>query len=473
MESIAQERISEEVVSQAMLDILQQRAKALEREVGFVQRSTAQLDGPAFATMAVLSWMADAEVSYSQLQQRAATLGVAVSPQAIEQRFGDGSVRLLRRLLEEAVGRVLVSEPSHQEVLARFNGVYLQDGTIISLPQSMQQDWPGCGGSTPEAGVSSLRVQARLDLTRGGLSGLWLQAGRQHEASGAATETPLGAGSVWDVDLGYFTLARMKRMTACGEYWECPAKTGLVYLDQRGVAYDLHTLLATYAREGETLDLAVQLGVRERVAARLIARKLLPELSEQRQERSGQSVTMPAKGVQRLGRNTHTPAPAAPRKRMRRKPSRARLQVLDWTIVVTNVPASLLGAEDVLLLLRCRWQMELLWKLWKQLSHLDTWRSAKPERILTEILAKLLACLFQHWLTVLGCWQRPDRSMVKAHQVVAWLAPAMAFALSGTWPLTEVIGRCAVVMTQCGGMTVRRKHPNTFQYFNQSKLNSS
>src|SRR5438132_9473920 len=206
MESITQEPISEEVVSQAMLSILQQRAKDLEREVGFVQRSTAQLDGPTFATMAVLSWMADAEVSYSQLQQRAATLGVVVSPQAIEQRFGDGSVRLLRQLLEEAAGRVLVSEPSQQEVLARFKGVYLQDGTIISLPESMKQDWPGCGGSTPEAGVSSLRVQARLDLARGGLMGMWLQAGREHEAGGPATETPLGAGSLWEEDLDCFTL---------------------------------------------------------------------------------------------------------------------------------------------------------------------------------------------------------------------------------------------------------------------------
>lgn len=473
MESIAQERISEEVVSHAMLDILQQRAKELERAVGFVQRSTAQLDGPAFATMGVLSWMADADVSYSQLQQRAATLGIAVSPQAIEQRFGTGSVRLMRQLLEEAAGRVLVSEPSQQEVLARFSGVYLQDGTIISLPQSMQQDWPGCGGSTPEAGVSSLRVQARLDLARGGLSGMWLQAGREHEASGAATETPLGAGSLWDVDLGYFTLMRMKHMTASGEYWECPAKTGMVYIDPRGVASDLQTLLETYATDGDILDMQVQIGVRERVGARLIAQKRSPEQAQQRRERSGQSMTMPAKGVQRLGRNTHTPQKAAPRKRMRRKPGRARLKLLDWTIIVTNVPASVLSAEEVLLLLRCRWQMELLWKLWKQLSHLDTWRSAKPERILTEILSKLLACLFQHWLTVLGCWQRPDRSMVKAHQVVAWLAPAMAFALAGAWPLEEVIGRCAAVMAQCCGMTVRRKHPNTFQYLTQSKLNSS
>jgi Transposase DDE domain len=371
------------------------------------------------------------------------------------------------------VEQVLVSEPSRQEVLARFSGVYLQDGTILSLPPSMKEEWPGCGGSTPEAGVSSLRVQARLDLARGGLQGLWLQAGHEHEASGPAIERPVGAGSLCVVDLGYWQMLRMKQMTDRGEYWECPAKLGVVSIDQRGIKYDLQTLLDTYAGEGEVIDIPVQLGAREQVSARLIAQKLPPEQARQRRKRSTQSVTMPPKGVQRLGRHTQASAKAKARKRKRRKISHQRLNLLDWTIIVTNAPVELLSPEEAVVLLRCRWQMELLWKLWKQLSHLDTWRSAKPERILTEILAKLLACLFQHWLTVLGCWHRPDRSMVKAHQVVQWMAPAMALAFAGVVSLQEVIGRCATVMAHCCSMNPRRKRPNTYQLLNPSKLNSS
>jgi hypothetical protein len=68
--------------------------------------------------------------------------------------------------------------------------------------------------------------------------------------------------------------------------------------------------------------------------------------------------------------------------------------------------------------LRCRRQIELLWKLWKQHGKLDTWRSYKPERILTELYAKLLGLLMTHWQVLLGCWQAPNRSMLKAKQVV-------------------------------------------------------
>jgi hypothetical protein len=167
-----------------MQHVLTRRAKELEREIGFVQRSTAQLDGPTFAQTTVFGWIDSPEASYAQLRHVAASLDVSVSTQTIEQRFGAESAALLRELLQEAVGEVLCSEARAPEVLSRFNGVYVQDGTIISLPPELRDEWGGCGGSTAEAGQSSLRVQVRLDLVQGGMQGPWLQAGREAERSG-------------------------------------------------------------------------------------------------------------------------------------------------------------------------------------------------------------------------------------------------------------------------------------------------
>ena len=157
MSSIAQ-------VAEAMQRVLRTHAKEVERQTGFVQRSTAHLDGPAFAQMTVFGWLDQPEASNAQLRHVAASLDVSVSTQAVEQRFGTESAALLRELLQEAVGEVLSSEASAPELLSRFNGVYVQDGTIISLPPELRDEWRGCGGSTPEAGQSSMRVQVRLDL---------------------------------------------------------------------------------------------------------------------------------------------------------------------------------------------------------------------------------------------------------------------------------------------------------------------
>lgn len=151
-------------VSDSIQTMLKSRAKELERQTGFVERTSAQLDGPAFAQTTVLTWMQTAEASDTQVRHTAASVGVHVSNQAIEQRFGEGSARLLRALLEEAVAEGISSEASAPELLARFNGVYLQDGTIISVPASLSPEWPGRGSVGQQA---ALRVQGRLALQCG------------------------------------------------------------------------------------------------------------------------------------------------------------------------------------------------------------------------------------------------------------------------------------------------------------------
>jgi hypothetical protein len=136
-------------ISDAMRYVLSKRATALERESGLVQRSSARLDGAIFAQSLVFGFLANPQASYSQLRHVAASLGVQVSRQAVEQRMGQASVIFLRQLLEEAVGQVIQSEGRMPEVLSRFHGVYLQDGTKISLPPSLAKAWPGTRGGNP------------------------------------------------------------------------------------------------------------------------------------------------------------------------------------------------------------------------------------------------------------------------------------------------------------------------------------
>ena len=90
--------------------------------------------------------------------------------------------------------------------------------------------------------------------------------------------------------------------------------------------------------------------------------------------------------------------------------------------------------------------------------------------MLTEIFAKLLGLLITHWLTLLGCWQAPNRSLVKAKQVVQWMAPVLALALTGEVRMERVVQRIAATMQ--GGCTLnsRHKQPNTYQLVDNPKL---
>jgi hypothetical protein len=452
-------------VSESMQTILKRRAKEVERECGFVERESAQLDGPVFAQTTVLTWMHRADASYTQWRHTAASLGVQVSNQAIEQRFSAASARLLRALLEEAVAEVISSEASAPEVLARFNGVYVQDGTMISLPAKLAQEWAGRGSKGQEA---ALRVQAQLELGSGCLSGLWLQAGKEAERSGEAISTPLPVGSLFNADMGYFTLQEMRHRGKQGQYWLTQAKATLTVIDQAGQCWDLLSFLR--AHSGDEVDVEVFVGKRERLPVRLLAVRVSPEEARRRREGANGRITHPPKGCQAPVPGKRKPKEQRHGKRKGKKVSAARLRLADWTLMLTNVPPELLAVQEALVLLRCRWQIELLWKLWKQHGKLDTWRSYKPERILTDIYAKLLGLLITHWELLLGCWQTPNRSLLKAKQVVQWMTPCLALALTGLVPVHTMVERTAQMMQTGCTINSRRKKPNTCQLLADPRL---
>ena len=354
-------------------------------------------------------------------------------------------------------------------MLSRFNGVDVQDGTIISLPPELRDQWRGWGGSTPEAGQSSMRVQVRLDLAQGGMQGPWLQEGRAAERSGQAHEAPLPQGCLYDVDGGYFTLAEMRAHSQAGRYWLTAAQAGILLVDARGQCWDLVSFLR--AQQDEEVDVQLFLGKKERLAVRLIAKRVSPEQAKLRRAHANGLVEGKVKGVQRPNERTRRP-PGSQRQRQRkhRRTGKARLQVLEWTILITNVPQELLAVEEALVLARCRWQIELCWKLWKQVGKLDTWRSANPWRILTEIYAKLLGLLITHWLTLIACWQAPNHSLVKARQVVQWMAPVLALGMAGVVPLERMVQRTSSSMASGCTVNARRKKPATYQLIDQPTL---
>ncbi len=108
-------------------------------------------------------------------------------------------------------------------------------------------------------------------------------------------------------------------------------------------------------------------------------------------------------------------------------------------ILVTNVAAARRSVEALLVLARLRWQIELLFKLWKSQGQVDESRSAKPYRILCEVYAKLIAMVLQHWVLMTSCWQYPNRSWFKAAQTIRQHVMSLACALQSPARVHEVL----------------------------------
>lgn len=75
----------------------------------------------------------------------------------------------------------------------------------------------------------------------------------------------------------------------------------------------------------------------------------------------------------------------------------AGLAWLEWSIFITNVPQEWLTLTQVALIYRLRWQIELLFKLWKSECQIDRIAGHLRARVLCEIYAKLIAAvIFQY-----------------------------------------------------------------------------
>src|SRR4029453_6836424 len=105
-----------------------------------------------------------------ELTQTAATLGVEISPQALDQRFTRAAAMCVKQVLDAALTRVITADPVAIPLLARFTAVAVQDSSTIVLPDALAAVWPGCGGSTPESTSAALKLQVRLDLRTGCLA---------------------------------------------------------------------------------------------------------------------------------------------------------------------------------------------------------------------------------------------------------------------------------------------------------------
>src|SRR5256714_15373688 len=134
-----------------------------------------------------------------------------------------------------------------------------------------------------------------------------------------------------------------------------------------------------------------------------------------------------------------------------------------WTLVISNVPALLLSLTEALVLLRVRWQIELVWKLWKMQGQVDEWQTQNLARILCEVYAKLLGVLLQHWLMLLSCWDDPHHSSIGVAEIGRDQVVVLAHGFFGRLSLTQALGLVCEAIRQAAGRSIagRTDRPST------------
>lgn len=425
------------VLAKQLEQVLSVEARRLAVETGAVQR-VRKFDGASLVQTLVLGWLAEPKASLTALCRMAGTLGIAITPTGLNQRFTSAAADLFRQLLETATEVVLDGASPGLPILDRFPQVLVDDSSTISLPAELAEIWAGCGGAS--GGEAAVKLQVRLDLRRGQLRGPMLEDGRAQDKQGPQQTWTLAPGAVRITDLGYVSLHILQQLNAADGHWLCRYHPQFAIQDQAGVwrhPTDLAALLATVETEAAW---TVVVGKSQQVPCRMLIQRVPPAIAQARRERL-------------QARAERKAQPASP----------VSLALADWTILLTSLSAAQLDVCAGMALYRARWQIELLFRLWKEGGVVDEWRTTNPTRILCELYAKLLGCLLQHWLLLEPCWGQANRSLVHAARTVRAYVVSLALSLSSHAQLRRTLTalRCCLAVTP--GVTSRSARPATFQ----------
>ncbi|EDN67413.1 IS231-related transposase [Beggiatoa sp. PS] len=435
-------------VGKKIQTILGTKADALGETTGFIKRKR-KFTGSTFIKTLVFGWMQTPQATLEELVQAGVLNDIEISAQGLDKRFTPKSADLARAVLEQAVAEAVRAPNAVPiELLNRFSSVTLFDTTILNLPDELYQVWAGTGGNGPTS-RSALKGEIGYDLKTGQLIGPLLLPGKTHDNAGKLPQMELEECSLQIADLGYFSIAKMAENFDANVFCLSRLRHDAVLFDEQEEEFDL-SLYTLFMKKNNRLraELNVLLVRYEKLPVRLFIERVPEMISSKRRRQANKGASKKKKG---------------------KTASKKSLSLCDFTLLVTTAPSVQLSFDEALVLYGARWQIELLFKLWKSHAKLDTSIRPNPWRICRYIYIKLLACLVQHWIILMGCWNHPSLRLVKAAQVIRNNANLIAVSFISKSKMLEAFGIIMRCFAHCCKQNSRRKHPNTWKTLIEGK----
>jgi hypothetical protein len=405
-------------------------ATLLGRLTGFIRRQR-DLSAADFAQTLVFGWIDNPRASLESFAVR-----LDLSGQALQQRMNPRAQAFFKALIARALEHVHQARPSRPGLLRRFPACVVEDSTLIALPADCAAEWRGHGGSDPARGKAAMKVLIRWELLTGQLLALQCLPGVTADAALAATANDLPRGALHLADLGFFDSGRWAGYH--DRYWISRVPAG-VRVRAGGVWRPLADWLA--GLQGESFDGKARLVQSHGLRCRLTARRCPQEVAARRRQKL-RAYTLEKKG---------------------RQPSQRQLVACDWQVLATNVPKARLAAKELWLVYRCRWQIELLFKRGKSRLGLAESHGRKGDRVLVEVLAKLLGLVVVLRGTLLGGGPMEGRSPWKQFAAVRRFALRLLEGLPSAETLERLLGQLQRELGRIQRQPRRHKLPTTRQ----------
>jgi hypothetical protein len=349
----------------------------LAREAEFVRRE-GKLNGSLFFDLIVFHCE---DLKSQSLNDLSVTLkdkhGVEITKQSLHERFNKYALAFLKEALEKMLQKQLNVSSTLPTDFYGFNRILIKDSTCFQIDPSLAQYYPGSGGGGSDAAV---RIQFEYDILSGTINDLSVNAFNDQDAKNSfATIELTSKGDLVIRDLAYMSLDVLQSLELRDAFFLCRANPSVHIFEKKQDGYDKIDFIeiTNHMRKHgiKCLEKEVYLGCREKFKTRLIL-YLLPE------EEYGKRIRKAEKNNKKKGRKPLS------------KEYKARAAL---NLFITNTSARQIPPQKAWDFYRLRWQIELIFKIWKSICVIERVKKVNKHRLECYIYSKLV-------LIVLG-WQ--------------------------------------------------------------------
>lgn len=300
--------------------------------------------------------------------------GVFKSKAGLNMRFNETSVTFVKSVFTEVLSSQIEHPCFSDKFLSDFKQLRIKDSTKIVLPECLQSYFKGCGG---DSGKSSVSIQYKYDFKTGKILDVDLTDGIRNDHVDAKSKVEnINDGDFVLRDLGYLSSDVLLQMIKQQAFFVSRLNANIAVFYCKGERFSFTKTYESMKSNGLTnLDIEVFIGKGKLVPIRMVL-SIVPETVYEKRIRKIESKSS------RKGYKTSMETKIRNR----------------FTIFITNIDSTKASLNDIVLLYRLRWQVELCFKHWKSIYKIDDIPKMKKERFLCLLYAKLIVIVLNQQL---------------------------------------------------------------------------
>lgn len=301
---------------------------------------------------------------------------IDVTKQGLHGRFSDKSALYLKSILSQLC--FAIDNPIDEGWFGYFNNIYVKDSTKFVLPEQYAQIMPGFGGVSSK---SAACIQYEYDLKTGSINDLTITpANRPDTVDAQDTMHNIKPKDLVIRDLGYFSMDVLSNFIDNEAFIISKLNTKTLVYELKNNKHELLDFdkLYKWMKKNQLFQIEkeVYIGAKSKLPMRLIIEIVPDEVFAQRMNKVN-------KHNKRKGHTTTI-----------EYANRAK-----FNLIITNISNDTIPAQVIIALYHVRWQIELIFKIWKSTFGIHKIGKMKYYRWLSILYAKLILIAI-YWQTI-------------------------------------------------------------------------